>query len=166
MKRVIDYIWDHCSGIVCRLCGLVWSVMGLACLFAAYRVWGLLAFLRTVQMLGRGMEILIISVIFLSGIVLLLYGVVQCTRGKDISLAVFFRRKIPDRLLFLSAYLILLIILCFFTLGEVSLKTRYAIPVAAASIVLFVLDLSTNLGLFPDQWETSSLIRWIRGRKK
>ena len=63
-------------------------------------------------------------------------------------------------------YFVFIFILCFLTIGEISLKTRYAVPVLIAGIVLLILDLCTNLGLFPDQWDKSSLIRRIRRRDK
>lgn len=166
LKSLFNYIWEHFSRIIGRLCGLVWGAVGLICLFAAYRVWEYLSTLQTFQLMGKGTQIMTVTVILVIGILFLLYAVVQFTRDKDTVLTVFFRKKLPNLVMILLVYLVFIFILCFFTIGEISLKIRYAVPVLAAGVVLLILDLCTNLGLFPDQWEKSPLIRWIRRRGK
>ena len=128
MKQFFNYVWEHGSLLIRRLCGLVWGAAGVFCLFAAYQQWQYLSAPQAFHLLGKGPEILMIAVVLLLAVLFLLYGAVQMTREKDHALARLFQKKVPNG----------------------------------------ILDLCTNLGLFPDQWEDSPLIRLIarRGRKK
>ncbi len=166
MKKIFNYIWEHASLIVCRVCSLVWGVIGLGCLFAAYQLWNYLSSLQTFLPIGKGMEILMVTVVLLFGILFLLYAVVQFTREKDTVLTKLFQKRIPNVILIVFSYIVLIFLLCFFTVGEITLKARYAAPLLIVGIVLLFLDLCTNLGLFPDQWERSALIQWVLRRRK
>ena len=166
LKNLFNYLWEHFSRIICRLCGLVWGTMGLVCLFAAYRVWNYLSELQAFQLVGRGTQIAAVTILLMIGILFCIYAVVQFTWERETALAAFFNKKIPNLVMVVLTYFVFIFILCFLTIGEISLKTRYAVPVLIAGIVLLILDLCTNLGLFPDQWDKSSLIRRIRRRDK
>lgn len=171
MKNFFENFWANSSLIVQRLCSLVWGVAGLGCLFAAYQFWRSLSSLQVYLPLVEGAETLVIvvmAVILLFGILFLLYAVVQFTRKKENGLARFFQKKAPNVILVIVDYAILIFLLCFFTVGEITLRPRYATPLLIVGTILLVLDLCTNLGLFPDQWERSPVIRWIirHSRKK
>lgn len=166
MKKLFNYIWEHASLIVCRICSLVWGVTGLGCLFAAYQLWNFLSSPQPIQPLGKGMEILMVTVILFFGILFLLYAVVQFTREKDNALTKMFQKRIPNVILIALSYIVFIFLLCFFTVGEISLNARYATPLLIVGTVLLFLDLCTNIGLFPDQWERSPLIQWILRRSK
>lgn len=171
MKKFFENFWANSSLIVQRLCSLVWGVIGLGCLFAAYQLWKSLSSLQAFLPLGEGIETLIIAVIpviLLFSILFLLYAVVQFTRKKDNGLTRFFQKKAPNVILILFDYAVFIFLLCFLTVGEITLRSKYATPLLIVGTILLVLDLCTNLGLFPDQWERSPVIRWIirRSRKK
>ena len=168
MKSLFENFWLNCSLIIQRLCSLVWGVIGLGCLFAAYQLWRYLSSPQVFQPLKEGIEILLIAVILIFSILFLLYAVVQFTRKKDNGLTRFFQKKAPNVVLIVFNYTVLIFLLCFFTVGEITLRSNYATPLLIVGTVLLILDLCTNLGLCPDQWEKSSVICWIirRGRKK
>lgn len=109
-----------------------------------------------------------IAVVLLLAVLFLLYGAVQMTRERDHALARLFQKKVPNGILVILAYAVFIFVICSFTMGEVALKSKYAVPLQIGAAVLLILDLFTNLGLFPDQWESSPLIRLIarRSRKK
>lgn len=166
MKNFFNYIWEHASQIVCRICSLVWGLFGLGCLFVAFQLWRYLSLLQTSLPIGRGMVILMVAVVLLFGIVFLLYAAVQFTREKDTVLAGLSRKRIPGIILIVLNYIVFILLLCFLTVGEISLRARYATPLLIAGTVLLLLDLSTNLGLLPDQWADSGFLRWISRHRK
>ncbi len=168
MKQFFNYVWEHGSLLIRRLCGLVWGAAGVFCLFTAYRQWQYLSAPQAFHPLGKGTEVLMIAVVLLLAVLFLLYGAVQMTRERDHALARLFQKKVPNGILVILAYAVFIFVICSFTMGEVALKSKYAVPLQIGAAVLLILDLFTNLGLFPDQWESSPLIRLIarRSRKK
>ncbi len=87
MKQFFNYVWEHGSLLIRRLCGLVWGAAGVFCLFAAYQQWQYLSAPQAFHPLGKGPEILMIAVVLLLAVLFLLYGAVQMTREKDHALA-------------------------------------------------------------------------------
>lgn len=142
------------------LCSICWGIIGLICLYAGWMMWRF----STTELgspLGADVERFVGVVFFLFAVLFLLYAFRQAKRDSQMALIHVFRKSVPGTILTILTYGVFILLVCFFTMGEISLRPEYARPILIVGAVLLLLDLCVNLGLFPDRWEESCVVRWI-----
>ena len=163
--KVLNTLIDNLTGIIGKLCSICWVIIGIFCLYTAYELWQFSRVLAGVS-IDSGVLTILTALFVLFGILFFLYAIVQFWRRSEMAILQFFRRRVPGLILTILTYGIFILLVVFFTVGEVSLRMEYARPLLIAGGLLLFLDLCVRLKLFPDSWDDSALIGWIRKKRK
>lgn len=159
--KILDFFIGNMTKIFRILCSICWGVIGLGCLYATCMLWRF-SLVEAGNPMGTDVFKILSVAALLVTILFLLYTVWQAKRESEMGLVRFFRKKVPNLVLTILTYGMLILLVCSFTFGQDSLRPSYAVPVRIVGGVLLLLDLCVNLKLFPDQWEESALVCRIR----